>query len=125
MEPPYAYFWTEAVWAGYATAADWQNWADRVIRAMPEPPEWVLEMCVAKSADELLEALCGRAQREIGSGTLTQRAAEVRAGYYWLRFRRGDMTLWECLKECGDWADGSSQQIHCEYFYDPLNRLEA
>jgi hypothetical protein len=125
MMTPYAHYWRTADKAGYANALDWKRWADQIILGMPQPPFWVIAMSIAKDRVELAEALESRLDEEIRAGAAGPRDPVV-AGYYWLRYKRGEMTLYECIGLAGDLADSIGDwECHCGEMFHFLNRLDA
>jgi hypothetical protein len=114
---PLASYWLNAAESEYATPEDWQRWADRIILAMPKPPPWVLELCIAKGLEDVSKAVGDQLYRE--DATEARHMAAL-TGYTWLRYRRGDFGLHECMTL-------SSRIMHPweDQIFDVLDKLEA
>lgn len=118
--PPY---WLTAARALFAKPADWQSWADQKILSMPNPPHWIINMSMAGSVSELSAALADELDKmkDVSPASLD----EVLIGYMWLRFKRGEIALVECLRLVGEAADAGASSLECESVFELLNRLEA
>lgn len=123
MNAPIARYWVAAAESGYAEPRDWQDWADRIILAMPTPPAWVLDLATATDAAQVRTALIDRLVT--AEWNARESLDDSVIGYLWLRFVRGKLSLNECMRLAGMRADCGDGDVGCESFYDLLSRLDA
>lgn len=124
MQKQVATTWLAAATAHYASAPEWRTWADNLILAMSTPPNWIIDVSLARDATELREALVDRLDTEWNPDR-SPTFDELFIGFIWLTYKRGQLSLEECLTVAGEQADGGLSSIECEVFYDLLNRLES
>lgn len=120
-EKPIARFWIAAARSGRVKEADWQSWADELIARSDSPDNWLIEMSLAKSLEELWRALEPRLRYEEPDVATDDDAV---LGHIWQRYESGEIPLTECLRKAGEEADSSSASIECETIYALLDELE-
>lgn len=121
-DKPIARYWIAAARSGRVKEADWQGWADELIATSDSPDNWLIEMSLAKSLDQLCRALEPRLRQEQLDETSDDDAT---LGHIWERYESGEISLAECLQKAGEEADSSSASLECETIYALLNELEA
>src|SRR6266404_8440614 len=123
MDTRIATYWLAAARTGYAEPRDWRSWADRVILGTPSAPLWIINVSLAEDAGQLKKALEDKLDSEWRVPTRPS-MDDIQIGYIWLRHKRGDIALLDCLRLAGDQADAGDAQIPCEVIYELLNRLK-
>ena len=126
MQIPLATYWMAAAESGYAKPSDWRSWADQIILVMPHPPIWIIDMAVAEDVDGLAKALNDRRFVEGLAEGRSREASETEfeeivVGYFWLRFRKNEIALSECL-----WlAAWRSDAYQLDFSWDELLELRS
>lgn len=125
LAPENALTWVAAASAGFALVQDWQAWADLRIEHLAKVPYWLYDLSLAKDSWDLW-AVAKQAMYEIDlqkAGALNF-SHEV-LGFYFIRYKLGQITLPELLEKAGIVADGGFAGGGPEVYYDILNRIEA
>jgi len=117
--------WIAAIESGFAQPDEWVAWADRQIVRLDEPPVWILDLSLVHSANQALEVLA-RTTDKVAPNLWDQLDWNgVYLGFLYLRFERGDLTLWELLIQAGEKADCAQFRIDCEEFYLLANEMRG
>ncbi len=119
---PVANYWIAAARSGRLGPVDWKNWADSKISESDVPENWLIDMSLANSLDDLRRALQPKLETESISDESVDDAV---LGHIWHRYESGDISLSECLKRAAEDSDSSSASIECEELYALLNDLES
>lgn len=117
--------WLAAAESGFCRAEDWQRWADSKIENFDGLPYWIYDVSLAVDISSLRMA-ASEATYELdleAPGTLE--IAPMVLGFYFLRFRLKQISLFELLKLAGLVADSGFAGIDPESFYCILNDLES
>jgi hypothetical protein len=115
--------------SGYLSLADFVAWADQQVLQMDTPPDWLLEICLAKTEQEALGAFWTEWSRYVE--TVGQEWPDpaihddLYMGFLRLRFERGDITMAELLELAGRYSDAREYRICCETFYYMLNEIDG
>jgi hypothetical protein len=119
--------WIAAVEAGFVPLPDLVRWADDQVMGRDTPPRWLLDISLAGTADQAVEALWrGLADHAERFGAPPgPDPARLYLGFLYLRFRRGDLGLAELLSRAGGKADGADCGVGCEAFYLLLNEVDG
>jgi len=123
MKHSVAHWIIAAAESGFLSRTDWRNWADAMILKVT-PPNWLIEVSLSDSVDELVFALADRLRLERAAG-LGVSISNLKLGFYWGLYLGHRCSLNELLTYCGLEADGGDTNLECEFFYRLLNELEA
>lgn len=121
---PLAHWLYALAYSGMYKENDWQQWAVLIAEDAPlrGDTEWVFDTVLAGGLPDLLAILAERMQAEYYSGyPLT----DIICGYYYHRYRQGEISLRELLDKSGEAADSAGGCADCEFFYGLLNALES
>lgn len=97
-------------------------WADAQVLQLETPPTWLLELCLARRAEEALQALA-ESSAPPGSSDADAEIEEAVACLF-LSYRRGDCTWARFLGAAGACLDAANGRWTCESVYAWLNELE-
>lgn len=125
VQAPFASYWLAAAESGFAQRQHWAAWADTCIAQADSSPDWILDLSLATSLDDLWRLLAQQIDQEIRKGFDRSEIHEAVLGYLWLRFERGDFDLRTCLELAARHADAYETSLECEVFFSLLNQLEA
>ena len=109
--------WRAAVETEFSVACEWIPWADRMIAESDELPLWIIDLSVARSRQDALAAIYSC------TCTLNQQVwdrinpTELKFGFMFLRFQRGDTTLSSLLMDAGELSDRVNYRMDCSIFY--------
>ena len=90
----------------YWNTNQWQSWADRLIVCNDNLEEWVYDVAIAKSREELLLAIAHEKTIEIFNKETLYWEPDVVIGYYYLMFQESRIKLSESKNS--DSLDASS-----------------
>jgi hypothetical protein len=124
--------WSEAFGSGYirsVNVASWRAWADAWILRTDEPPDWLLDVSLATTAEQV-QAVVLRAQAEQPRREPSVSRRELdwvgrHLGLLYLRFLRGELDVATLLRRAGDQADRANYRIDCSTFYLLLNEIDG
>lgn len=124
--------WSEALGSDYIRSINvgaWRAWADAQILSTDAPPEWLLDLSLATTAEQVQAAIM-RAWREQPSRLSSERRraldrVSLHLGLLYLRFLRGDLEVAALLQRAGDRADRTNYRIDCSAFYLLLNEIDG
>ena len=124
MPPRFASYWLAAAESGYAAQMEWSSWADRQIEILPIPSDWIIDLSLARTSEELWSKLAAQIENEEQHGFNGRKMHDAIIGYLWLRFERGDLSLASTLRCAGEHADNYDTSVDCESFYCLLSQSE-
>jgi len=107
------------------THRDYIPWADALIETAERPPPWICEFATSEGKAEALAAL-----REFPYGDQPALDASDDVlpldflGFLWVRYEQRRLSWANFLDAAGQYTDGTSRGLECEYFYYLLNELE-
>ena len=93
----------------YWNTNQWQSWADRLIVCNDNLEEWVYDVAIAKSREELLLAIAHEKTIEIFNKETLYWEPDVVIGYYYLMFQESRIKLSELFEKLFDEDDASSE----------------
>lgn len=125
VQPPLAAYWLAAAESGFARREEWAGWADAWIAHTENQPNWIIDLSLATSLDDLWRILTPQIDQEVQQGFDRIEISDAVLGYLWLRFERGDIDLRTCLELAGRHADAYDTSVECEAFFALLNNLEG
>lgn len=115
-----ARLWLCGCRAGVVSSADWVDWADATISTMETAPDWLIAMLHADDERALYAALAPLLPQQIDE----RAEADLIVGLIWMRYRRGELSIEECLRLAAEEADANDASIECESIYALLSLLE-
>jgi len=112
-----------AIHAQHITPDKWIAWADRQIATIDQPPDWILDLSLARDYSAAWNAIWEiiEADPELARSELDEAALGLIA----LQYFEGQIDFPSFLQRAGDHTDPSGCSTDCEYFYHHLNRFEA
>ncbi len=117
--------WDVAIEREYATAGTWIPWADAMILQLDQPPDWLIDLCVAKSREQAIQAVHrGLRTLPIGPGEQFDWVGHD-LGFLYLCYEYKAITLRELLIKAGSKTDACTHREDCSAYYFLLNEIEG
>lgn len=101
-----------------------EPWADALIATVEVPPPWLCDLASRTHQDDLVSAVQGYLIPSTDLNTGLQKYHNFHVGCQFLRYKRGEWSWAQFLKEAGQATDSSWSSWDCEKFYSQLNILE-
>src|SRR5688572_15349889 len=103
--------WIAALSSGYLSLEAFVAWADARIVADPHQPRWVLDLSLARDADEAERTLrlewSRRAEDPTSGVPPIREPTALHVGFLYLACAAGRMSMAQMLREAGECADGA------------------
>ncbi|MDE6312583.1 MAG: hypothetical protein K2M46_03025 [Lachnospiraceae bacterium] len=106
---PIIHYLHTAIVSGYLKKEQWQFWADERIVQNNELDEWIYDVSIAKSKEEVCNAIAYYKTIEAFDKNTFYWEPDVVIGYYYIRYINGTMSLSELLFRLYDEDDVSSE----------------
>lgn len=118
-----------AVEIEYVSLTDLVAWADRQVLRLESPPSWLLDLSLARTKEDawgLLLLAWDRHMESVGTSLPGfEEHDNLRVGFLYLRFERGDLSMAELLTLAGQYGDAPGCEVPCESFYLLLNEIDG
>ncbi|GMV79225.1 MAG: hypothetical protein AMXMBFR7_04090 [Planctomycetota bacterium] len=101
-----------------------EPWADALIATVEAPPAWICDLASRTHQDDLVNTVQGYLISNTDLNTGFQKYHNFHVGCQFLRYKRGEWSWAQFLKEAGQVTDSSCSSWNCEQFYSHLNILE-
>lgn len=113
-----------AAFSGHYNKNDWQAWADERILKNNKVEDWIYNVSLANSIDNLSEALSDKLIDEEHKNPSWGLFSDAVIGYFYMEYLNGEMSLYELLTKSGSEADSGEATLECEEFYSILNEID-
>lgn len=117
--------WTAAIETGFVQQTEWVAWADRQIAQLDRPPMWILDLSLVHSSESALSVLWPACRNVPSDVWMKLDWTGVYLGFWYLRYKRGELSMLELLLRSGDKADGAGCRIDCSAFYVLANEIDG
>lgn len=114
--------WAVAAEVHYAESADWQLWADEIIKNTTDPDIWIINLSLADSIEDVRGILRDSESRL--SDQNSELYGEIGIGLIYKIYERGDYSVKDVLSKLGRWSDGSRSNKDPSLFSSLLNDFE-
>lgn len=97
-------------------------WADELIAALPEPPQWLLEIAIIRYYPDAVAAINRFVQSDPCASSDNIDNEHIACTFH--RHRIGAISWASFLEAAGRYSDGAGDcRVDCEFFFDMLNDL--
>jgi hypothetical protein len=121
----------QTIWAAitsdYLKNQEWVAWSEQVLLNSPAPQAWMVDLYESKTPEDARN-VASEVWKMIDKGDNTVETLDEKGlilGFYYLRYKSGELSIGELLHLAGDFADAANyDNPECEAFYQFLNQYE-
>lgn len=106
------------------TFREFEPWTESLIRQMPRPPRWILELTTTKYQPDAVRIVREFAHCEPFESLGEAEWVDDYLAALYLRYERQELSWATLLQMAGDAADAYSGKHPCEFYYGMLNEYE-
>jgi len=102
-------------------------WCDSIIESLENPPVWILELSVTKNSSDASGIVSKYAYSDLEKLSPDHyiKYNNFHLACLYLRYKNNEVSWYTFLLRSGDYSDGYICKIHCELFFEMLNKYES
>lgn len=114
---PIANYLYALVYSGVYNSSQWQLWAIKLLEneEYNDYTDWVFDIAFLDNEQELYNIIYDRMIFEDYQDCLL---TEIIQGYYYYRYQKKEIDIYELLEKSGNVADARDDSMACEFFYE-------